>query len=306
MLRLRALNGWLRRVEKPFLKRATPEEMRRSFETKARVLFHPPKGTVKRPLSLENDGRMVPALSVTGPGAISDRILLYFHGGGYIFGSPETHSAMLARLSQLTGAVAILPNYSKAPEHPFPGAFSDARLAWNALVASGVSPRRIVVGGDSAGGGLALSLLGDLVASKGELPAGVFAFSPLTDLTFSGRSIQESAGSEVVLPGERLADMARFYLAGHDPTDPRVSPHFAEFPGAPPVWMGIGDREILRDDTRRMAQRLGAQGVRVDVEELPDVPHVWPIFRPMIPQADQTLRRLSGWITPLWDLPDES
>ena len=144
-------------------------------------------------------------------------VLLYFHGGGYVFGSPKTHRAMLARLAGLTGMRACLPTYGLAPERPFPAAIEDARTAYTGLLASGVSADQIVIGGDSAGGGLVLALLGDICARGLAKPAAVFAFSPLTDLTFSGDSFRTNANSDVVLPASRAQEMVGMYLQGADP-----------------------------------------------------------------------------------------
>jgi acetyl esterase/lipase len=225
-----------------------------------------------------------------------DRVVLYFHGGGYVFGSPRTHAAMLARLARHGGLRAVLPEYRLAPEAPFPAAVEDARTAWAALLARGTAPGRVVIGGDSAGGGLALALLGDLLERGAPLPAGVFAFSPLTDLGFSGASFAANAAAEVLLPAARAAEMAALYLQGADPLDPMASPLFADFTGAPPVLLMAGDTEILLDDTRRMADRMRRQGVAVCEQIARDLPHVWPLFWRYLPEGDAALRTVAAWI----------
>lgn len=288
------LNAWLRWREKPYLARVTePEELRRGFELRARVYFHAPRGTEKRRLTV--GGR--PGLEVRAGG--ESPVVLWFHGGAYVFGSPATHAAMLARLCRETGGRAILPDYRKAPEHPFPAALEDAEAAWRDLLAGGADPAQIIVGGDSAGGGLALALLGVLLAKGGPLPAGLVAFSPVTDLTWSGESVRRNVAADVLLPAERAQEMAARYLGTADPRDPRASPLYADFTGAPPVYLTAGDTEILLDDTTRMAERLRAQGVAVTVEDARDLPHVWPIFHNALPEARATLRRVARWISPL-------
>lgn len=294
-LRLRLLNAGLRLFEKPYLARVeTPEEARAGFLRKARWYFHPPRGTAYSPMTLPG-AHGIDAIGVRCGDVLEDAALLYFHGGGYVFGAPETHKAMLARLSAEAGLAAVLPRYRLAPEHPFPAAADDARAAWDGLVATGVSPERIILGGDSAGGGLALSLLASL-ARDGIRPAGCFAFSPLTDLTFSGASMTENAAADVVLPASRSREMAEYYLSGADPTDPRAAPLFADFSGAPPVWLTVGDTEILRDDTLRLTDRLLAQKVAVTLEVRRNHPHVWPIFQTFLPEARDTLAELGAWI----------
>ncbi|MEO0745133.1 MAG: alpha/beta hydrolase [Pseudomonadota bacterium] len=286
------LNGYLRLTEKPHMRRAKdPEALRRSFLAKARLLFHAPWRT-RMALRTLGPGE---ALEITPPELRSDTLVLYFHGGGYTFGAPETHAAMLASLAARVGGRAILPRYPLAPEHPYPEAPDFAEAAYHALCTEH-APDRIVIGGDSAGGALALTLLARLLRNGAPLPAGVFAFSPLTDLSFSGDSITANAGTEAVLPAERVDEMGAMYLGDVDPTYPDASPLFAEFTGAPPVWITVGDTEILLDDSRRMVDRMTAQNVPVTYVEERDLPHVWPIFHNTLPEARATLGALAAWI----------
>ncbi|MDJ0822877.1 MAG: alpha/beta hydrolase [Paracoccaceae bacterium] len=289
----RPLNLYLRLTERPHLSRVSdPEKLRRSFEIKARFFFHPPRGT--RLIRREIAG--VPALEVQGHDTGTTPLILYFHGGGYVFGSARTHSAMLARLSALSGAPAVLPDYRMAPEHVFPAALDDALAVYAALADQG---RPIVLGGDSAGGGLALALLARILEEGLPPPLGCFAFSPWTDLTLSGESLTTNAATEVILPPERIAEGAQHYL-GDAPADaPGASPLFADFDGALPVWLSAGTTEILLDDTRRMTQRLRDQGVTVTEVIETDLPHVWPLFQTLLPEARATLREVAGWINSL-------
>ncbi|WP_397542567.1 alpha/beta hydrolase fold domain-containing protein [Roseovarius salis] len=287
------LNPWLRLTEKPYLARVTaPETLRRNFEIKARLLFHAPPGTRR------TRGRMaqVPVQWVTARGVArrTGPLILYFHGGGYVFGSSDTHRAMLGRLSRITGLPVCLPDYRLAPEHPFPAAVEDALAVWREL---GKRPGGVILGGDSSGGGLALALLGEILRHDLPRPAGLFAFSPLTDLTLSGESLSRNAEADVMLPACRTREGAEIYLSGAAADDPRASPLFADFRGAPPVWLGVGDTEILLDDTRRMAARLGHDGVDVTEIVAHDLPHVWPFFQPYLPEANATLRQVGSWIS---------
>ncbi len=299
----RVLNPYLRLTEKTHLDRAKePSDLRRSFERKARLLFHGPRGTNMTWCPCGSDE----ALHVTPTGADPEKVILYLHGGGYVFGSPDTHSAMLASLAKRAGGKAILPRYPLAPEHSAPAALDQAWACYQDCLSQGISPNRIVMGGDSAGGGLVLALLARLLSEGVETPAGVFAFSPLTDMTFSGASFQSNARADVVLPARRAAEMAGMYLAGRDPAAPDVSPLFADFTGAPDLWLTVGDTEILLDDTRRLAARLTAQNVPVQLHVERDLPHVWPIFHNTLPEARATLDTLAAWITRRWDAPSES
>lgn len=288
------LNSWLRFTEKPYLARVQdPLELRRGFEKKARLYFHAPFGTQRSWATLGDR----PALTVrprgedgTGP------TILYFHGGAYVFGSPRTHAAMLANLARQVGGSAILPDYRKAPDAPFPAAVDDARAVWTDLLQTGVDPNRVIMGGDSAGGGLALALLAQLLTDKAPLPAGLFALSPLTDMTYSGQSVRGNEAADVILPASRTGDLTELYLGAQDPADPRASPLFADFKGAPPIHLSVGTTEILRDDSIRLNDSLDTQGVEVQLELAEDLPHVWPIFHNILPEARATLERIARWV----------
>ena len=295
------LNLHLRLTELPHLRRVADQHaLRRSFETKARLFFHGPRSVAQEQTQI---GAM-PALKLTA-NTIGPSILC-FHGGGYVFGSPRTHCAMLKWLCRQADAQAVLPDYRKAPENLFPAAIEDAISAYSHLLDEGAIPAKIVIGGDSAGGGLALALMAEIIKSGMPIPAGGFAFSPLTDLTHSGESIIANADSDVVLPASRVLEMTDVIIGDGDRKDPRASPLFANFKGAPPMWLRVGDTEILRDDTWRMADVLEQQGVQVDVKTERDLPHVWPLFHNLLPEARSTLREAADWIRQRTALTSES
>lgn len=285
------VNTYLRLTEKPQMKNAAgPDALRRSLETKARLLFHAPLSMrVRRGDLAGNEAVLISHRKGPEPQAT----ILYFHGGGYVFGSPQTHAAMVAALAKRAGARAVLPRYPLAPEHPFPAGLNHAIAAYHACREQG-GP--VIIGGDSAGGGLALALLVHLLTKGGPAPDAVFAFSPLTDLTFSGASVRENAEVEVVLPAERAQNMLQMYLNGQDPSNPLASPLFADFTGGPPVWITAGDTEILLDDSRRIVDRMQGQGVDVTYVEEVDLPHVWPLLHNILPEARMTLDTLGAWI----------
>ncbi|PVA10099.1 esterase [Pelagivirga sediminicola] len=294
-LRARLLCGWLRQTEKRVIARAEdPATLRRRVERSARLFFHPPRGTVFDEIALGADlaaTRVTPAKERRGA-----PLILYLHGGGYVFGAPRTHRAMMAQLAMRTGSCAVLPRYRLAPEHPFPAAIDDAMAAYRAVMDH---PQGVILGGDSAGGGLALALLAQITQEGLRQPLATFCFSPLTDVTFSGDSFAANAEIDPLLPAHRAEDIAQMYLQGADPADPRASPLFAEFAGAAPVWLTVSDTEILLDDTRRMAGRLTDQGVDVTCTIAPGLPHVWPLMHVILPEARQTLDELAAWITSL-------
>lgn len=292
-LRLTLLNAGLRVLARPRLARlADPAEARREMARIARYYLARPRGVaIER---RKADGTVPSRLHVTAPG-VGRKVLLYFHGGGYVAGSPDTHLGLLAALARATGMVVIAPRYRLAPEHPFPAAQDDAFVAWQDLVAQGCEPGDIVLAGDSAGGGLALSLLARLCAD-GVPPAAVVTFSAWTDMTGSGPSCSENAERDPLLPAARLDELAGFALGGQDRRDPAASPLFAAYPGCPPVFFAVSQAEILRDDSLRLARRLEGEGAVVEVELHADCPHAWPIFTRRIPEADATIGRAADFV----------
>lgn len=288
---LALLNRHLRWFERPALARRTVERLRRSFEVKSKIYFHGPRGRIYRRDSLAG----VPVQWAQAREAGAGPVILYLHGGAYVLGSSDTHRAMLATLSALTGMRTCLPDYRLAPEHAFPAQIEDALAVYRALRPE----HEVIIGGDSAGGGMALALLHEILAQEITPPLGVFALSPLADMTFSGPSITENATRDVLLSPGRIEEMREMFLAGQDPDDPRASPLRGQYAGAPPVWMVVGDTEILRDDALRMQAVLEAQGVRSVLTVARDHPHVWPLFHNVLPEAKACLRDLADWIRSL-------
>lgn len=237
---------------------------------------------------------------VSGRGAESGRVILYFHGGGYFAGSADTHGPIMARLSHYAGVPVVMPNYRLSSAAPFPAAFDDANAAWDDLVARGYDPSKIVIGGDSAGGGLALALLSVLCA-RGQRPAGIFTMSPWTDLTLSGESVAQNAAADAIIPADWMGAAARMYHAETPADDPRVSPLFAEFDAPPPALFQVGSPEVLADDTYRMAEVLRAAGGDVEVQTWHDAPHVWHLGEYWVPEARAALRDIANFVQTSFD-----
>ncbi|WP_371229321.1 alpha/beta hydrolase [Roseovarius sp. 2305UL8-3] len=289
------LNAWLRYTEKPHLARAKdPDKLRRSFEAKARFYFRGPRGTVYEPGTVAG----VPVVNVAAPSARDSDgpLILYLHGGAYVFGSPKTHQAMLAQLSARTGLHACLPDYRKAPEHPFPAAIEDAVAVYSDLAQH---PGGIILGGDSAGGGLVLALLQEVARLDLPSPLGCLCLSPLTDFSFTTPSVAANAKSDVVLPVSMVPLMTEMVMQDRPLDDPLISPLLGDFTGAPPIWVCVGDTEILEDNARLMAKRLQEQAVETTLVIENDLPHVWPLFHNLLPEARATLDQMAGWISSL-------
>ncbi len=289
-LRLRLFNGVLRLVAKPYMRRVVSPDILRA--DMARWMRWIPAAPFALFVPITVGGH--PALAIRSGAARRDAVILHFHGGAFVAGSPETHKAMLSRLARLAGLEVIAPAYRLAPEHPFPAALTDAEAVWDDLLAKGFAPDRIVLSGDSAGGALALSLLARL-CHRGTPPAALVAFSPWTDLTGSAPSIILLEDKDPLLAAGRVAEVAQFYLQGHRADDPAASPLFADFPGAPPVLLQTSEADILRDDAMRLEQRLRAKGVDVMLQLWPDTPHAWQMFDGFLPEARAALREAAAF-----------
>lgn len=297
--RLHILNFICRRIlRRQLLKTETPARARQDFDRLAARVFRAPPFLLALPdgsLEWVSVGRPEPT------GAI-----LYLHGGGYIAGSPASHRGLAGRISVLSGLRVALPDYPLAPEHPAPAAFEAALAAYETLLDRGYHARNIVLGGDSAGGGLALALLAHLTKTV-DVPAGLFAFSPWTDLAFTGTSVAENAAVDRLFDPSRGPELAGYVTSqgGISAEDPRLSPHYAEFRAPPPVMLHVARTEILLDDSRRMAKRLRAAGGEVDLREIEDAPHVLQLFDGFVPEARTTLMETARFIRRVLRLPPQ-
>lgn len=285
----------LRLAVRPVLARTDNEDRaRRRFERHTRLLFRRPRGVAVEQAEIAATGRPVPALRMVPPGA--QGALLYLHGGGYVLGSPRTHAHIAARLARDARLTTLVPDYSLAPERPFPAAVEDTLACYRALLAEGHPPGRIGVAGDSAGGGLAAGLV--LSAARAGLapPGCLLLFSPWVDLTGGGASLSENAGSDAMLPPERMPDVVGRYLAGADPADPLASPLMGRFVAPPPALIFASRHEILRDDAIRLAARLKADGGQVHLVLRPHLPHAWPVFAGWLAAADIAVAESAGFL----------
>lgn len=212
---------------------------------------------------------------VSVPQAASSQVMLYLHGGGYIMGSCHSHRLLAAALAQATGARVLVLDYRLAPEHPFPAALEDAQAAYRWLVTTGIKPEHIVLAGDSAGGGLALSTLLALRDAGQQLPAKAILLSPWTDLSVSGASILTRAERDFMITRDYLLAEAHTYLGEQDPRTPLASPVFADLHGFPPLLIQVGSDEILLDDATRVAESAQQAGVAVTLDIIEGMWHVW-------------------------------
>lgn len=223
----------------------------------------------------------------------ADGAMLYMHGGGYFACSPKTHRPITGGFA-LKGFKVFAPDYRLAPEHPFPAAVEDGLAAYRAMLAAH-EPENLVVAGDSAGGGLALAVVLAAREAGLSLPAGLVLFSPWTDLAGTGPSIQANAARESMLVGSRIREVAELYLDGAHPQTPLASPLYGDLGGLPPMLLQVSDREILLDDSRRLAEKIRAAGGRAELSVWRNLPHVWQMSQAFLPEAREALAQAADF-----------
>ncbi len=225
------------------------------------------------------------------PAGAGGGVLLYLHGGGYVQGSLDTHRSLAARLARASAASTYVVGYRLAPEHPFPAALDDALAVYAALQAQ-APERRIALAGDSAGGGLALACALRIKALGRVAPVALALMSPWTDLTLSNASHLSQAAVDPYFPTLAvLRGSAAAYVGRGNARDPLISPQFADLSGLPPTLIHVGEREALLDDSRLLAQKMGA-GLKV----YPGMWHVWQAFGGRFREADESTAELGEFL----------
>ena len=230
------------------------------------------------------------------PGSDPSRVLLFFHGGGYCSGSIVSHRGMVTEVGRSARVRTLAVAYRLAPEHPFPAALEDARAAYRFLLDHGIAVPRIVVGGDSAGGGLTLALMTSLRDAGERLPGCAWLVSPWVDLQMTGASLAEKANVDPLISKPYLEELASAYLAGADPANPLVSPLNADLAGLPPLLVQVGSAETLLDDAVRIAQRAGAADVRINLEIWPHMIHAWHLWAAQLEEGRRAIASAGAFI----------
>lgn len=225
----------------------------------------------------------------------SDTVLLYLHGGGYMLGSINTHRSMATRLCRFAGIRGLIIDYRLAPENPFPAAIDDAEKAYDFLIHKGVAADKILLAGDSAGGGLSLALLQRLRDNDKALPKAVALMSPWTDLTLSGKAVVERAERDPMIDATRMPEAVEYYCANHDKTNPLISPVFADLTGFPPLFVQVGTEEVLFDDSTRLVENAKKANVEAELQVWEGMPHVHQIAHAIVPESKAALRDMAGF-----------
>ena len=263
---------------------APPEKTRASFEaTLATIPVAPDLAFAPDTLA------GLPTLRTASPGAAADAALLYLHGGAYVAGSAQGYRGLAGEMARAAGVTGYAVDYRLAPEAPFPAAVNDAVAAYQALLARGLAASRIVLVGDSAGGGLVAAALLALRDAGTALPAAAVLISPWADLTGTAMSLVTKAAADPSLTPEGLRAGAQHYLGTAPANHPLASPVFADFTGLPPLLIQVGSAEILLDDAVRLAGAAGAANVAVRLEVWPEMPHVWHAFGFMLEEGRRAI-----------------
>jgi monoterpene epsilon-lactone hydrolase len=263
---------------------------RREWEESALQMTLPPGTGIE---TLDADG--IACERVTYGDVEAGKVMLYLHGGGFNAGSPRTHRDLAARLSQAAGIPVLLVDYRLAPEHPFPMGVDDVVRVYRWLLKTGFLARDVAIGGDSAGGSLAMSALLALREAGDPPPAAAVLMSPMADMTLTGESLRSRAALDPRTTETGLRAAVDYYLGDSDPHNPLASPVYADFHGLPPLLIHVGDHEVLLSDSTRLAERAKAAGVEVQLAVWPEMWHVFQAWADL-PEARESLTQIGAWL----------
>lgn len=269
----------------------TVEERRAAMESLA-AMAPIPEDVQCQPV----DAGGVPAEWIAVPSADPERVILYLHGGGYSIGSIKTHRELVSRIARASGARALAIDYRLAPEHPFPAAVEDSTAAYHWLLSTGADPARLVIAGDSAGGGLTVAILVALRDAGDPLPAAAVCLSPWVDMEGIGDSMTTKAELDPMVSKEDLLEGAKMYLGDADPRTPLAAPLYADLAGLPPLLIQAGTAETLLNDSTRLADRARSAGVDATLEVWDDMIHVWQAFALILPEGQLAIDRIGEFI----------
>jgi acetyl esterase/lipase len=247
------------------------------------------------------DAGGVPAEWQIVPKAANNKVILYFHGGGFVMMSPKTHRLLTLEIAKITKMRVLSVDYRLAPEHPHPAALEDCVKTYKWLLSQGFKAKNIVIAGDSAGGNLTLTTLIKLRDIGIELPAGGVALSPATDLTNSSETFYKNAETDPILADRGVFWWTTSFLAGADPSDPYISPLLADLKGLPPLLLQVSTTEMLYDHSTRFIERAKAAGVNATLQEWNDTIHVFQGFGlKALPEAKEAIEKIGNFICNLF------
>ncbi len=273
--------------------------MRKAMDFWAPLVLRRPKHVSYQPIVIDG----VPAERITPEGARHDKVLYYLHGGAYALCSLKTHRRLIARLAKAAGITAYAMEYRMAPEHVYPAALDDAVKGYVWLLHQGYKPEDIVIAGDSAGGGLAMSTLFKLRDLGIAQPAAAVLLSPWADLEGSGESNKRTRRRDSLLHNEGLLWHGRLYAGETDLRDPFISPIYGDCDGLPPIMIQVGELELIYNDSTRMAEKAASCGIEVELVEWGHTFHVWQIYDFMLPEATESIKQMGEYMKKKLGLP---
>jgi len=236
-----------------------------------------------------------PARMLTPPTFDGDRVVLFLHGGGYVYGSLASHAGLAAEVARACRCRVLQLDYRLAPEHPYPAAVEDACAAYEWLLVRGHTPGKITIVGDSAGGGLVVCTLVRLKSMGRPMPGAAVCISPWTDLEATGESYRSRKVLDPMVDAELALRLAQLYLKGADARLPTASPLHANLQGLPPLLIQVGENEVLFSDAQLLAGRARAAGVDVVFEEWKDMVHVWHLYYPILTAGREAIARIGAF-----------
>ena len=274
----------------------TPFMERRAQSEKFAAAFVTPPGIAIEPGTLGG----IPVEWIHPDGAERDRVFFHVHGGGYVLGDPAGSRPFTTEFARLAKSRVVSVDYRLAPEHPFPAAVNDSLAAYAALLASGQKASGISIGGESAGGGLAVATLIAARDAKLAMPSSLVAISPWTDMACNAESFRTLAQADPLLTARSLKEMADAYIQNGDPRAATASPALGDLTGLPPMLIHVGGDEVLLDDARALYRRAREDGVDAKIEIWPGMIHVWHMFHPMLPEGAEAIAHLAAFVRERW------
>jgi acetyl esterase/lipase len=289
---------FLRWFYRPFLGPPFPLSFQRTFVRLSAKTIPGAGGVERSPLR----SAQVPMLRVAAgrDDPESRSALLWLHGGAFVLGSAGSHAGLGGHIAKAAGADVYLPDYRLAPEHPFPAAVDDSFSAYRAMLARGHDPARVAIGGDSAGGTIAILAAIAIQEMDVPAPAALVLISPVTDLSLSGSSVSTRARSEAILRRQWLEFGYRSFAGPLALTDPRLSPLYADLRGLPPTLLQVGEREILLDDSLRWADRAWGADVEVELQRFPGMWHDFQIQAGMFADSARAVGDIGAFLQRRW------
>jgi acetyl esterase/lipase len=273
----------------------TPFMQRRAQSETFAAAFVPPPG-----LHIEqNELGGIPVEWIVPDGAENAPVLFHLHGGGYVLGKPNGSRPFTTAFALKSRSRVVSVDYRLAPENPFPAAVDDSVAAYRALLEK-MPAGHIAIGGESAGGGLAVCTMLAARAQSLPLPSSAVLISPWVDLTCTADTFNTKAYVDPLLTRRALREMADAYVPEVSARLPLASPLFGDLAGLPPMLIHAGSEEVLLDDARNLHKRALEQGVESQIEIWHRMIHVWHMFHPMLAEGDVAIRKLAEFARAHW------